>query len=111
MTIGDTIKRLRESNKMTQAELAEQIETLQKVISDYEHGRTKPPRDRLLKIAAAFGITVDELLGSKEKRENTQSINPNSRAAKLLIAFEKLSPSEQRLILKQTQAIAEGKKD
>ena len=105
MNIGEKIKQLRNTNKMTQAELAKQLGTLQKVISDYEHGRTKPPRDRLLKIAAVFSITVDELLGNGDFQGRTKPINKNSRAAKMLELFEKLSPGEQRLVLKQTQAI------
>jgi transcriptional regulator with XRE-family HTH domain len=109
MNIGEKIKQLRNTNKMTQAELAKQLDTLQKVISDYEHGRTKPPRDRLLKIAAVFSITVDELLGKDDFQGKIKPINKNSRAAKMLELFEKLSPGEQRLILKQTQAIVNGR--
>lgn len=109
MSIGNTIKELRKSNKMTQAELAQQLGTLQKVISDYEHGKTKPPRDRLPKIATAFGVSIDELLGEKEFQDGIKPINKNSRTAKLIKVFEKLSPSEQRLILKQVEAIANNK--
>ena len=107
MNIGETIKNMRKCAKMTQVQLAEELGTIQKVISDYEHGRAKPPRDRLPKIAKIFGVSIDQLLGTEDISEQTKPINRNKRAAKMLDVFERLTPNEQRLILKQTEALAE----
>jgi len=109
MIIGVTTKNLRIRAKMTQVQLAEELGTIQKVISDYEHGRAKPPRDRLPKIAKIFGVSIDQLLGTEDITEDTKPLNRNRRAAKMLDVFERLTPNEQRLILKQTEALAEAR--
>jgi transcriptional regulator with XRE-family HTH domain len=111
LTIGQIIKKLRKSLGMTQAQLADELGTLQKVISDYESGRAKPPRDRLPLLAKALSISIDELLGTKDFTENRpKTPNKNKRSVRLLDAFEKLKPDEQRLVLRQTLALA-GEKD
>lgn len=109
MNIGEIIKNLRKSAKMTQVQLAEELGTIQKVISDYEHGRAKPPRDRLPSIAKIFGVSIDQLLGCEDISEKNKPLNKNKRAAKMIDVFEKLTPNEQRLILKQTEALAEAR--
>ena len=110
MGIAENIKRLRKASGLTQAELAAKMGTIQKVISDYENGRAKPPRDRLPLLARIFGTTVDQLLGHDALAQpQAKPINKNKRTAKLVDAFEKLSPTDQRVILNQTRALAQEK--
>ena len=61
MTIADRIKQLRQERQWTQAELAEKIGIKQKQISAYERGVNSPSTDFLIKIADAFGVTLDFL--------------------------------------------------
>ena len=49
---------------ISQNQLAKMCNVPQSVISDIESGKTKAPRiDTLKAIAAALGVTIDELIG------------------------------------------------
>lgn len=111
MSIGENIKKLRKNIGLSQVQLAEKLDTTQKVITDYETGRSKPPRKRLPKIANFFGITIEDLIGEenleqKQSRHQKQQ-HGNKRSVKVLKLFEKLANEEQRVILKQIKALAE----
>jgi transcriptional regulator with XRE-family HTH domain len=114
MSIGKNIRKLRKSKRLTQAELGKAIGARQKVIADYENELSKPPRDRLLALASYFNLSVEKLLGEDSapqppKLPEEPKIHGNSRTAKLVQAFEQLTEVEQRVILNQTQALAEKK--
>lgn len=56
----------REKKGISQNQLARMSGVPQSVISDIESGKTKAPRiDTLMAIAAALGMTVNELIGKK----------------------------------------------
>lgn len=115
MTIGENIRTLRKARRLTQAKLGEQIGARQKVIADYENGFSKPPRDRLIALANFFEVPVEKIIGKNEatgveKHSDDHKIHGNKRTAKLIEAFEQLSETEQRVILNQTQALAEKRK-
>lgn len=59
---GAVIKRLREANHMTQAELAAKLRVSDKAISKWETAKGCPDIALLTPIAEAFGISVAELL-------------------------------------------------
>lgn len=66
--LSEKIKHLRVINDMTQKELADMVELVsQKSISMYEKGHRIPPIDVLVKIAEAFGVTTEYLLGRDER--------------------------------------------
>ena len=55
---------VRTERGISQNQLAKLCKVPQSVISDIESGKTKAPRiDTLQAIAAALGVTVDELIG------------------------------------------------
>ncbi|WP_462332843.1 helix-turn-helix domain-containing protein [Schwartzia sp. (in: firmicutes)] len=59
---GELIKRLREKNHYTQAELAERINVSDKAVSKWETGRGYPDITLLEPLAAALRVSVAELL-------------------------------------------------
>ena len=63
------IKKLREENGMTQAELATHLGITQSAVAQWEMGITKPAIDKLLKIAEYLGCTIEELL--KQRLDET----------------------------------------
>ena len=71
-TIGQQITALRTANKMTQAELAEQLNYSDKSISKWERGESIPDISVLKKIADIFSVSVDYL--TKEPHEDTNPI-------------------------------------
>lgn len=70
LTIGETIKKLRNQKNVTQEKLAESLGVTPQAISRWESGAGYPAIDYLPDLAAFFEISVDELLGVKlSKRE------------------------------------------
>lgn len=61
--LGNRIKFLRESKKLTQKDLAQYLGTTARNIGFYETGDRNPPIDTLNKLADFFGVSVDYLLG------------------------------------------------
>lgn len=57
------IKEFREELQLTQKELAEKIENVQRNISNWENGTSEPDCETILKLAEFFDITIDELFG------------------------------------------------
>ena len=59
---GAVIKELRESKKLTQSELADQLNVSDKTISKWENGKGYPDITLLGPIANVFGISLTELI-------------------------------------------------
>ena len=66
--VAKNISELRQSNNMTQLELAEKINYSDKAISKWERAESSPDISVLVDIAAVFGVTVDYLV----KAEHTE---------------------------------------
>lgn len=60
--VAKNISELRQSNNMTQLELAEKINYSDKAISKWERAESSPDISVLVDIAAVFGVTVDYLV-------------------------------------------------
>lgn len=63
MTTAENIKKARKKAGLTQAKLAEKLNTTQQNLAQYESGKRKPKRETLMKIAKALEISEQELLG------------------------------------------------
>ena len=61
--ITNNILKIRLKKGLTQAQLAEKLNVQQSTISMIENEERNPSVDVLLKLAAALGVTVDELIG------------------------------------------------
>ena len=57
--LGRQVRELRESNGLSQRELAERMQTTQSVIARLEAGGSKPSISTLQRVAAALGTSVD----------------------------------------------------
>ena len=71
---GAVIRRLRESKKMTQEELAQKIHVSGKAVSKWETGQGFPDISLLEPLASALGLSVIELLSG----EDIRNTNPHS---------------------------------
>lgn len=63
MTIGERIKRARNSKGLTQKQLGEVSETSEITIRQYELGKRQPRIEPLTRIASALGTSLYELVG------------------------------------------------
>ena len=72
---GNTIKTLREKNKMTQLQLAEKLGVSDKTISKWETGKGYPDITLLEPIAEAFQVSVTELISGNTIQNANVSAN------------------------------------
>lgn len=70
---GSVIRRLRESKKLTQEELAERIFVSSKAVSKWETGQGFPDISLLEPLAKALDISVIELLSGEDIRNRNRS--------------------------------------
>ncbi len=72
---GDVIRRLRESKKMTQDELAEKLYVSSKAVSKWETGNGYPDISLLEPLAKALDISVIELLSGNHIQNQNKTAN------------------------------------
>ena len=61
------IKELREEKELTQKALAEQLNTTNSAVCDWEKGRTQPDLEMLAKLACLFEVSTDYLVGLSDE--------------------------------------------
>lgn len=77
---SDQLKKLRQSDQITQEHLAQKTSTTASSISCYEKNRRKPSLDTVIKLADYFGVSVDYLLGRKQILEiNLDGLNEDDK--------------------------------
>lgn len=73
--IGNKIKALRVSQKITQNEFATRLGVTKSAISSYENGSRLPSYDILIKISRIFKVSTDYLLGCVDEKAQTVSVS------------------------------------
>lgn len=68
--LGNNIKELRKSKRMTQKDLAEVMNVSQQTIGAWETERAVPGADTLNDLADYFNVTTDYLLGRPEEKKD-----------------------------------------
>lgn len=62
MSFAENLQYLRKKNKITQEELAEELNLSRQSVSKWETGEAYPETDKLIILCDKFGVTLDELL-------------------------------------------------
>jgi transcriptional regulator with XRE-family HTH domain len=101
-TVGQRIARLRHERGLTQTELAEMIGTIQTAISEYELDKVRVHSDVLVRLAQAFRVTADELLGLTGLPEG--GTVKNRRLRKRLEEIDRLPKRDQQALLRTIDA-------
>lgn len=57
------IRELRDGRQLTQRELAEKIDNVQRNVSNWEKGASEPDCETIVKLADFFEVSIDELFG------------------------------------------------
>ena len=65
MTIAESLKRFRKDYNLTQKQVANSIHVLTPSYQRYEYG-TVPPTTVVIKIADAFNVSIDYLVGRSD---------------------------------------------
>ena len=69
MRLGETILKHRQARGLSQEKLSELVGVSRQAVSKWEVGDAIPDTDKLIPLARALGITVDELLGNVPEEE------------------------------------------
>lgn len=65
MTLGERLRRLRQSSGLSQEEVARSLYITRQSVSKWENGQAEPGVDSLKALAALYGVTIDELVGNE----------------------------------------------
>ena len=71
--IGERIKELRKSKKMSQSELGKFIGVSQTTVTAWENGRAEPSSSYVAKLATFFNVSTDYLLGRDHKEDDLKT--------------------------------------
>ena len=89
--IGENILALRTKSKMTQSELAKELNYTDKSVSKWEHGEVTPPVDIMKSIADYFGVTLDYLVTENPSLPKNKYRDKSNRINKLVIVLLAIS--------------------
>ena len=92
------IKEFREELRLTQKELADKINNVQRNVSNWENGTSEPDCETILQLAEIFDVPIDELFGRTFSGVETQSFA--GVELKLLKMIKKM-PEAQKFALLQ----------
>lgn len=89
MEIGNKLKKSRLESKLTQENVAEEIQVSRQTISNWENEKSYPDIISVIKLSDLYNVSLDELLKGdsemiKHLEESTNIVSSNK---KLLIAF------------------------
>ena len=94
--LGDKIKLLRTTAKLTQEEFAEKLGVSQQAIGLWERNKNLPNQKLLIKIAKFFNVTLDYLF---DENINTNKIIFTPDEIQLIENFRLLKPDNQKNII------------
>lgn len=73
VTLGERIKRIRNTNKLTREKLAELIEVSPRFLAEVEAGKVGVSLQTLKNISIALSVSTDYLLGLEGENQRTQT--------------------------------------
>ena len=105
-TFGQRLARIRKAKGYTQVELAQKLDIIQVLISDYECDKLRPYHEIIVRLAKALEISTDELLGVKpfEGKDVKVSLKLRRRLQKI----DALPPAKQKVILQTIDTYIRG---
>lgn len=70
MQLGERLQKIRSDNNLTQEELAAMLHVTRQTVSNWEHEKSYPDLESLIKISEHFDISVDMMLKEDSKMTN-----------------------------------------
>ena len=96
MNFSENLRRLRKAKDIKQEVLAEAMNVSRQTVSKWENGTAMPDFKKLNALAEYFGVTMDELLGFSDDKDNNENINDYTKEyINELITLENSQSSEK----------------
>ena len=99
--LGQRLVWLRKEHGLTQGQLAERAECSQQMIAEYEKGKRNIPLWRLVNIADALGVGVDDLL--RDSGNGSGKRGPPSKVDRLAEEISRLPRSRRRFVVEMIE--------
>ena len=94
--LGRIISAARKQKNLSQKELGDLLNVSNKAVSKWENGTAMPDFKKLNALAEYFGVTMDELLGFSNDKNNNDNINDYTKEyINELITLENMQSSEK----------------
>jgi len=74
MRLGETIYRLRTAVNLSQGDLADALNVSRQSVSKWENDTAVPELEKLVKMSQLFGVTLDELVGMENQRQEPSAV-------------------------------------
>lgn len=96
MNFSENLRRLRKAKDIKQEALAEAMNVSRQTVSKWENGTAMPDFKKLNALAEYFGVTMDELLGFSNDKNNNDNINDYTKEyINELITLENMQSSKK----------------
>ncbi len=101
----ENLRRLREEAGLSQRQLAELVSVSQQSINKYENHNIEPDIATLIRIADAFSVSVDYLIGHSAVRNcaGPSGEERTKEEQKFLLQFRKLTKKQQACVVDVTK--------
>ena len=90
MKYGDIFKALRTEKKLSQQELADQMQINRSTYARYETSQTQPDFETLAKLARFYDVSIDYLLGHSDTKHTYTALTPTQKS---ILDFFENNPS------------------
>lgn len=79
MAFGERLQALRRARGLTQEDLAAELKVSRQAVSKWELNTALPDTDKLVPLARALGVSVDELLGNAFENSGSGTPQPEQK--------------------------------
>lgn len=86
--LSDILIRLRETNKLTQEEVAKKLDLTASAYSKYERGIATPNPETIIKLSKIFNVSTDYLLGINTDTEEQKNKDLKTQPCSIIIQKE-----------------------
>lgn len=90
MNLSNRITELRKQKGWSQSELAKNIEVSREIVGRYERGDAMPSIDIAKRLADAFGVSLDYLVGNSENIKDKEMLHRLQEIDKMNVEDKKL---------------------
>ena len=87
MKLSEKIYMLRKKSGLSQEQLAEQLDVSRQAISKWESGVSAPEREKLVTVAAYFGVSVDYLVRDEWETPEESAASPRICEAEAITRY------------------------
>lgn len=98
-------KEIRTSRKLKQQQMADLLEIPLRTYQNYEREVNEPDVDLLCKMANAFGITVDYIVGYSDVMFSPDALNMSKNEYNLLDAYRNLNDTDRATVARVVYAL------